>query len=638
MSCGCSSTQSDSYRFGGSNSTSTRGAYKWSQSALGQPVTITYSYSNLLDGQLVGGMSATTIRRVIEEALGRWAAVAPLRFIEVADRGPTPSTTDYNGSGLPMMRFGHLPIDGANNILAYAYYPGLNGLSGDVLFDRAERWASSPSGGIDLLEVATHEIGHALGLNHEPMPDSGGKNAIMNPYYAGRFSGIGTSYLLPDDVAGIRALYGTGVGWVRPLVSSNPNPSPSPSPDPTPPNTPTPDPSFAIQGTTLLVTGTTGNDTFRFVGTTNTIEINGRAFAGSLTNITTIRFDGRGGVDTLSLLGSSALETFTLTPGAATLTGGRFRVEGVALRTVTATAGAGDALIVTGTSANETFVARPTRVSVASAGRTLVGIGFGQVTLNSGGGNDIVHLYDSAGNDSLAMTPGQVTLSGTGYSLTANSFSTVEVFASAGNDLATLTGSTGNDTFVGRTTVTRMSGPGYYIGVNGFDRVTANTLLGNDIGRFYDGPGNDSLVTRPRYARLSGPGYSTEVTGVARVDAYAGAGGTDTAQLIGSANDEVFSSIQGVASLRGPDYLNVAYGFRTVTADGAGGTDRAQITGSGTGINTMSGSGATGQLVRPTDAVVFTRFQSVTMNGWTGINRRRGGPFTFAVVWLGAWS
>jgi hypothetical protein len=52
----------------------------------------------------------------------------------------------------------------------------------------------------------------------------------------------------------------------------------------------------------------------------------------------------------------------------------------------------------------------------------------------------------------------------------------------------------------------------------------------------------------------------------------------------------------------------------------------------------MSGSGATGQLVRPTDAVVFTRFQSVTMNGWTGINRRRGGPFTFAVVWLGAWS
>ena len=51
------------------------------------------------------------------------------------------------------------------------------------MFDDAEQWCVNAGNGYDLLEVAEHELGHALGLGHEPMPSSGGQNAIMNPDY-----------------------------------------------------------------------------------------------------------------------------------------------------------------------------------------------------------------------------------------------------------------------------------------------------------------------------------------------------------------------------------------------------------------------------------------------------------------------
>jgi hypothetical protein len=82
----------------------------------------------------------------------------------------------------------------------------------DVVFNTAFQWNSyrgnsRSSGGrllADLLRVALHEFGHALGLDH---PDENGQsvNALMNAIISNLDS------LTADDIAGAQSLYGSGV-------------------------------------------------------------------------------------------------------------------------------------------------------------------------------------------------------------------------------------------------------------------------------------------------------------------------------------------------------------------------------------------------------------------------------------------
>ncbi len=188
---------------------------KWSQpGGLGNPVNITYSLSNLLTSDLGGTLSAATVYDAVEEAFGLWAKYAPLNFKEVVDAGPGVSDSDYSPFNRPNIRIGHHEIDGGSNILAHAFFPDGSGRAGDVHLDSDESWTTEGSfSSIDIIEVMTHELGHSLGLDHEPSDD-----AIMNAFYSGRFDGLGTGFLLPDDIDGIRAIYGTGVGSVTPLL------------------------------------------------------------------------------------------------------------------------------------------------------------------------------------------------------------------------------------------------------------------------------------------------------------------------------------------------------------------------------------------------------------------------------------
>ena len=194
---------------------------KWPQpGGLGTTVNITYSYSNLLNGGMTGGLSAAQLKAGVQEALGVWAAVSPLNFTEVADSGPAVSDTSYSAGSTPNLRIGHHTFDGAFGVLAHAYFPNPgSGLAGDLHFDNAEPWAVAPSGSkIDFIEVAVHEFGHALGLNHEPSPPAG-NNAIMNPFYGSRYSGPGSAFLLTDDQNGIRAVYGSSGGGGCPIIA-----------------------------------------------------------------------------------------------------------------------------------------------------------------------------------------------------------------------------------------------------------------------------------------------------------------------------------------------------------------------------------------------------------------------------------
>jgi hypothetical protein len=591
------------YRLGGTGSTSTFLATKWDQSSLGQSVTITYSFSNLTNGNLGGGLPAGTLKAVIHEALGRWAAVAPLRFVEVADSGPRPSRADYSAAGTPMIRFGHRPIDGRYNVLAYTYFPGPTGLAGDVTFDTAERWTLNPAGGTDLLEVATHEIGHALGLDHQP---PAARNAIMNPQYGGRFHGLGTSFLLPDDVAGIRALYGSGVGSVTPLGSTPTTPPPVGGGTPQ-------DPGFAVIGNTLYVRGTTHNDTFSYTGgAAPVIEINGAAYAGSLTGITTVRFEGGGGSDVLTLAGGP--------------------------RAIVAAAGTGDRMVLTGTDGNDVFTASPAVTTLTSGPFQVTGVNFTAVTMYAGAGVDRAGLYDSALSDTLTATPTQAVLAGPGFSLTANGFDRVAALASGGGDRATLSGSAGDDVFVGLAAAAALRGHGYVNVARGFDDVSAAGGSGGaDTAHLYDSPGDDVYHASPTEASLSGPGFDNTARGFDRTFGYSRNGGTDSATLYDSALDDVFTSGQRLGRMTGEGYLNRATGFASLFGRASRGHDRAVVR-DGRGNDVLGGTGTGGYMLRARDSVQFDGFDEVVAASlFGGTNRRVTGALAFVLQVGGRW-
>ena len=176
----------------------------------GGPIYITYSYSNLLDGTFLL-ISPGELRQATEEALRLWASHAPLHFTERIDSGRAVSDLPYTAGSQPQIRFGHH----ASAELAHAFFPGQDGLAGDVHVASGIPW-SVGTGHWNFIETITHELGHALGLTHELV-----EPAIMNPSYpTHRFGGLGTAYLYPSDIRALQSFYGAGTGSVTPMTAT----------------------------------------------------------------------------------------------------------------------------------------------------------------------------------------------------------------------------------------------------------------------------------------------------------------------------------------------------------------------------------------------------------------------------------
>lgn len=338
------------------------------------------------------------------------------------------------------------------------------------------------------------------------------------------------------------------------------------------------------QGRRVIITGSALNDNISVstVGNVHLIVVNGTNYSYNVSDIDEVQFDGADGEDTITLIGTSAAETFLFTPNTARMTRTGFTVSAVNVERMIADGSGGlDAAQLYDSAGDDVLEIRPGHATMSGPGYSydLTNVAFvhGYASL----GNDSADLYGTPGDDSLTATQTEARLNSTNYVARAKFFDRVRVFADGGTDDATITGSNGADAIQARPTATTVSNASVEISVTDFENVTILGGGGDDVAQLYDSPDNDLFVAKPGLSTLSGPGYSITVQDVPIVHAYALAGGLDAAQLYDTAGDDLVVMTPEYTRITGSNYLARAKFFDFVHAYSAnGGFDTAKLYGS----------------------------------------------------------
>ncbi|MEW4569284.1 matrixin family metalloprotease [Tautonia sp. JC769] len=207
---------------------------------IGHVVTVSYRFTSLPDAG--DALTPDQVRQIIQLGCDCWTSVCGIRFEVIPD---------FDRADIYLI---DPRIDGQHGTLADMYLPGPGPVGPPVRcqgrFDRAESWAvhlpgqSIPPRAIDLLDVWIHELGHGIGMDHEP----GHGQERLNPMYSHfpHMLSHGRHWVGPKDTATVQRVYGKPAA---PPPTPEPPPAPGPGPDPDSPAIG----SYRIQG---VVSGT----------------------------------------------------------------------------------------------------------------------------------------------------------------------------------------------------------------------------------------------------------------------------------------------------------------------------------------------------------------------------------------------
>lgn len=179
----------------------------------------------------VSGLSKTEQDEVFDKAFDAWERVCGIT-VERAGPGQTADVVIGTGQGQ------RSNFDGAGGTLAWAYLPQGDDRQLVMKFDMDESWVGTGGAsarGILMFNVAAHEFGHLLGLDHSRV-----QTALMAPFYDPNTASPRDN----DDIPRAQARYG-------PSVITPPTP-------PLPPVPPTPGAKRVIEvvgATQILVDG-----------------------------------------------------------------------------------------------------------------------------------------------------------------------------------------------------------------------------------------------------------------------------------------------------------------------------------------------------------------------------------------------